>query len=115
MRDTNERLRNIQEAISNITKYTHQGRERFDQDELVRGWVILQLGIIGEAARAIPLDFKDQHPEILWTQIDRVRDTLVYIYFDIDIDIVWSVVEADLPILKASVEAILNEKESHDQ
>jgi len=115
VRDTNERLRNIQEAISNITKYTHQGRERFDQDELVRGWVILQLGIIGEAARAIPLDFKDQHPEILWTQIDRVRDTLVYIYFDIDIDIVWSVVEADLPILKASVEAILNEKESHDQ
>jgi len=115
VRDTNERLRNIQEAISNITKYTYQGRERFDQDELVQTWVILHLEIIGEAARAIPLDFKDQHPEILWTQIDRVRDTLVYIYFDIDIDMVWSVVEDDLPTLKAAVKAILNEKESHDQ
>jgi uncharacterized protein with HEPN domain len=58
MRDTNERLHDIQEAIDNINKYTNQGRERFDHDELVQTWVIRHMEIIGEAARAIPQDFK---------------------------------------------------------
>jgi len=36
VRDVSERLRDIQEAIARITKYTNQGREKFDQDELVQ-------------------------------------------------------------------------------
>lgn len=115
MRDINERLIDIQEAISDITKYTSQGRERFDEDELVRGWVRLQLITIGESVRAIPQDFKDQHPEILWAQINRMRNILIHIYFGVDYDVIWSVVEDDLPVLKAAVETILNKEESHDQ
>ena len=40
MRDVSERLRDIQEAIKQITKYTDSGRQSFDQNELVRIWVI---------------------------------------------------------------------------
>jgi len=36
VRDIPERLRDIQEAITRITKYTNQGRHLFDQDELVQ-------------------------------------------------------------------------------
>ena len=36
MRDPYERLRDIQEAIAQITKYTYLGRQSFDQDELIR-------------------------------------------------------------------------------
>ena len=35
MRDVSERLRDIQEAIKQITKYTDSGRQSFDQNELV--------------------------------------------------------------------------------
>ncbi len=56
MRDVSERLRNIQEAIAQVTKYTDPGRQSFDQNELVRIWVIHHLEIIGEAARSIPMD-----------------------------------------------------------
>lgn len=115
MRDLTERLRDIQEAISNITKYTSQGRERFDQDELIQTWVIRHLEIIGEAVRAIPQDFRNQHPEIPWKNINGMRNVLVHIYFGIDNDVIWSVVEDDLPVLKAAVEAILHKEESHDQ
>jgi len=58
MRDVSERLRDIQEAIRQITKYTNLGRQSFDQNELVRIWVIHHLEIIGEAARSIPQEFK---------------------------------------------------------
>ena len=115
MRDTNERLQDIQEAISRIEKYTSQGRKRFDEDELVQTWVERHLEKIGESVRAIPQDFKDQHPEIPWAQINRMRNILIHIYFGVDYDIVWSVVEDDLPVLKAAVEAILHKEESHDQ
>ena len=64
MRDVSERLRDIQEAIKQITKYTDSGRQAFDQNELVRIWVIHHLEIIGEAARSIPQEFKNSHPEV---------------------------------------------------
>lgn len=108
MRDVSERLHDIHEAITRIMKYTNQGRQIFDQDELVQTWVIHHLEIFGEAARAIPQDFKNNHPQIPWGQISGMRNILIHIYFGIDRDIVWQVVEHDLPILKTSVDAILN-------
>jgi uncharacterized protein with HEPN domain len=111
LRDTSERLRDIQEAITRIAKYTNQGRDAFDQDELVQTWVVHYLGIIGEAARAIPRDFKEHHPEIPWGQISGMRNILVHIYFGVDADIVWEVVEHDLPNLKASIDTILSPEE----
>ncbi len=70
MRDPYERLRDVQEAITHILKYTNRGRDLFYQDELVQTWVIRHLEIIGEAVRAIPQDFRDLHPEIPWKQIN---------------------------------------------
>lgn len=108
MREVSERLRDIQEAIARIRKYTNLGREKFDQDELIQTWVVHHLEIIGEATRSIPQDFKDLHPEIAWKQISRMRNILIHIYFGIDRDIVWEVVERDLPNLEMSINAILN-------
>ena len=101
-----------QEAIVHILKYTSQDRDIFYQNELVQGWVILQLVFIGEAVRAIPQDFRDLHPEIPWKQINAMRNILVHIYFDINLDRIWAVVENDIPPLKASVDAILAEQET---
>jgi|SRR5712692_7051046 uncharacterized protein with HEPN domain len=115
MRDTTERLRDIQEAITHITRYTNQGRQVFDQDELVQTWVIHHLEIIGEAARSIPQDFKDLHPKVPWKQISRMRNVLIHIYFRIDRNIIWDMVEYDLPSLKASIDAILNPDETEKE
>jgi uncharacterized protein with HEPN domain len=109
MRDIQERLRVIHEAIRCIEKYTQGGRELFDQNELIQTWVIHHLEIISEAARAIPQDYRSIHPEIPWNQISGMHNILIYIDFDIDRDIVWAVVEHDLPHLKSVIEAILTE------
>ena len=111
MRDSYERLRDVQEAIMQILKYTSQGSALFYHDELVQIWVIHHLEIIGEATRTIPHDFRNLHPEIPWKQINAMRNILVHLYFDINLDRVWAVVEQDLPILKASVDAILTVQE----
>ncbi|HEX6108754.1 MAG TPA: HepT-like ribonuclease domain-containing protein [Ktedonobacteraceae bacterium] len=86
MRDVYERLRDIQEAIERIWKYTNQGQDLFDQNELVQTWVIHHLEIIGEAARAIPQDFMNLHPEISWRQINGMRNILIHHYFGITLE-----------------------------
>lgn len=110
MRDVKERLLDIQEAIANIMKYTNQGRDSFDQNELIQTWVIRHLEIIGEAARTLPPDFKEHHPEMPWRKINGMRNILVHHYFVTDLDVVWSVVEDDLPELRVQVDAILNKQ-----
>ena len=49
MRDDRERLKDIQEAIERIERYTSKGRKAFERDELIQGWVVHHLQLIGEA------------------------------------------------------------------
>lgn len=109
MRDDRLRLLDILEAIEQIDKYTDQGRDAFEQNELIQTWVIHHLQIIGEACRAISQALKDQYPAVPWHKIIGMRNILVHIYFGIDEEIVWSVVERDLPALKQNVETMLQQ------
>ncbi len=115
MRDINERLRDMQEAITKIMKYASRGREAFDQDELIQTWVIHHMEIIGEASRAIPQEFRNQHPEIEWKQISGMRNALIHGYFEINTNRVWDTIIQDLPHLKASVDALLNTDSEGDE
>src|ERR1051325_3466612 len=99
MRDNLERVLDIAEAIARIEKYAVRGREAFESDELIQNWMVSHLQIIGEAARSFPEEFRTDHTEIPWTQIIGMRNILVHEYFGIDQEIVWSVVEKDLPAL----------------
>ena len=106
MRSNRERLLDIREAIERIEKYA-VSRETLTDDELVQTWTIHYLQVVGEAARALSADFRDRHPEIVWSDVIGMRNILAHRYFGIDVDVVWSVVEEDLPDLKTKVEAIL--------
>ncbi len=40
MRDPEERLRDILEAIANIERYAARGRQAFEGDELIQNWFV---------------------------------------------------------------------------
>lgn len=42
--------------------------------------------IIGEAASTVTKDFRDKHNEIPWASIVAMRNRLIHVYFDIDLD-----------------------------
>lgn len=87
-------------AVEAIRRQTLEGRTSFDENELIRVWVLHHLQIIGEAAsrldpqgeaaRALPL-----------RSIVGMRNLLVHGYFQVDDDLVWTVVERDLTPLEA--------------
>lgn len=45
------------DAITAIERYLPRGKGAFEEDELVQGWFVRNLEIVGEAARALPLTY----------------------------------------------------------
>lgn len=111
MRKDKVRLQDILEAIEKIEQYTDRGRQAFDTDEMFQVWVVYHLQILGEAANKLSPEIRTQYPGVPWTQIVGMRNVLVHDYFGIDLDVVWSVLERDLPQLKPQIAAILRDLE----
>ena len=57
------------------------------------------LGIIGEAARRISEELKQEHPKIPWRKIIAQRNVLIHEYDDIDYKEIWEVATFHLPRL----------------
>jgi uncharacterized protein with HEPN domain len=108
LRDDRVRLGDILEAIERIEKHVGQGRGVFSSDELVQTWVVHHLMIIGEACRSLSAEFRAAHPEDVWAQAAGLRNVIVHQYFGVDLDIVWGVIERDLPNLKRLVHQVLS-------
>jgi uncharacterized protein with HEPN domain len=107
MRDDSEKLLDINDSIERINKYAARGKETFQKEELIQTWIIHNLLIIGEAASRISDEFKASNSEIPWSKIIGMRNILVHGYFQIDIDIVWAVIEKDLPQLREMIKNVL--------
>jgi len=107
MREPKERLRDILDAIANIERYAARGQEAFEQEELIRTWVLYHIQLIGEAAARLGKAFHESHPEIPWAQTVAMRNLLIHEYFGVDLQEVWRTVERDLPVLKHQIEALL--------
>jgi len=73
MRDDRLRLADILEAIDQIEKYSQRGRTAFDDSELIRVWVLHHLEIVGEACRGLSDDFRNAHPDELWSDAISFR------------------------------------------
>ncbi|MDH4246687.1 MAG: DUF86 domain-containing protein [Deltaproteobacteria bacterium] len=111
MRDDQERLRDILEAIDNIESEADKGKSTFEQDRLVQSWIIRHLTIIGEAASKISQPLRNAEQEIPWSLMVAMRNILVHEYFGVDLNEVWQAVERDLPTLKASMIKLLQKLE----
>ena len=83
-----------------------KSRADLEADRVLSLAVVRLLEILGEAARRVPSEMQQLHPSIPWSYIIGMRNRLIHGYDRVDLDIVWSVVVADLPSLVAELEGI---------
>jgi len=81
--------------------------EQFVTDLKTIRAVAFEVGIIGEAARAIPAEIQAIHPEIPWEKLQTMRNFIIHEYFKLDEEILWQTVTQDLPPLVAMLKALL--------
>ncbi len=103
MKDDRVYLLHIRDAIQHILSYTDGGRDCFFTDRKTQDAVARNLEIIGEAAKHLSQSLKEAHPDISWKSIAGMRDKLIHDYFGIDLQLVWDVVERDLPLLNRKI------------
>jgi uncharacterized protein with HEPN domain len=101
MRRDLERLQDIWDAIERIQ--SRVDLDRIEDDEMLQVWVLYHMQIIGEAARALSSEIKQNYSQVPWSKIVGLRNRVVHEYFDIDLDIVIDIVVYDLPELKCGM------------
>jgi uncharacterized protein with HEPN domain len=81
--------------------------DAFLADQTLQRAFVRSLEIIGEAAKKVPDDFRNAHPNIEWRAMAGMRDRLIHDYFGVDLELVWDVVRNKVPELRAQLGRIL--------
>lgn len=103
-RDTGVLLEDIRDAMRKVSNYVEgMNLANFMADEKTVDAVVRNISVIGEAAKHLPEDFKDLHPEIPWAQMAGMRNRIVHDYAGVDLEIVWRVITEAMPDLAKGI------------
>jgi uncharacterized protein with HEPN domain len=69
--------------------------------------IVRSLEVIGEAVKKLPLELRNKYPQVDWSDIAGMRDVLIHNYFGIDYDIVWGVLQNEIPELQHELHRII--------
>lgn len=97
------RIRHMIEAAEEAMGFCEgMSESSFFADRRTQRAVVQCIEVIGEATRMVSQATRDQVPAVPWQQIVGMRHRIVHVYFDIDLRLVWQVVERDLrPLVDA--------------
>ncbi len=91
----------------NVIAYTEGlDRAHFIGSGLNYDATLRNLELIGEAATHIPEVIRTKHPQIPWRLIIATRNRLIHGYLGIDNDILWSIIEGDIPALLTALQTL---------
>jgi uncharacterized protein with HEPN domain len=79
-------------------------RRDLDTDRVLSLALVRLLEIVGEAANRVSENAKKQRPEIPWSQIISLRNRLIHGYDSVDLDILWQILNEDVPSLIAKLQ-----------
>lgn len=84
-------------------------RQRFIDSGLTYDATVRNLELIGAAATHIPDEIRNRHAQIPWRMIIAIRNRLIHGNLGIDNDILWSIIQSDIPTLLTQLQQLQHE------
>lgn len=105
-RDPAQRIDDILACCEKVLRFTAGlDQARFVEQELIVDAVLWNIEVIGEAAKNLPDDVRARMPGIEWKKVAGMRDWISHVYYRVDDDIVWDVIEHKIPELLCALRA----------
>ncbi|MBI3491219.1 MAG: DUF86 domain-containing protein [Acidobacteria bacterium] len=107
MKDDRVYLQHIRDALDDIAAYSGTDRAAFMAERMRQDATLRKLEIIGQAVKNLSEATKSRQPDIPWKRIAGLRDKVIHDYFGVDLEIVWAVVEKELPKFRSAIKTLL--------
>lgn len=101
-KDDSVYVEHILDCIDRIEEYI-ENKKQFQQSKLVQDAVIRNLQVLAESSQRLSEEFKNKNKNVPWKEISGFRNILVHDYLGVDIEMIWSVVDQDLPALRKAL------------
>lgn len=98
-RDLQFLLDMLQSAELILTYTAQSSKDEFVANVQLQDSVIRRLLVIAEAARRVSDTTRQALPNVSWQEINGIRNRLVHEYDDVNLNIVWDVVQSEIPPL----------------
>jgi uncharacterized protein with HEPN domain len=98
----------LDHAVEAIEMARGRTRADLDNDRQLNLALVRLLEIVGEAAGRVSDKTRECHPDIPWPEIVSLRNRLIHGYDEVDFDILWEIIQSDLPRLVSRLEEILD-------
>jgi uncharacterized protein with HEPN domain len=97
------------DAALEIRQYVQSAtRDDLNRNPMLVHSLVHLFEIIGEAANQISDELREKTPDIPWIIITGMRNRLIHVYFDIDLNVVWSTSTVDIPMLIAELKKLIS-------
>ena len=103
MKDDAVYLRHIAECLRRIEKNIAVGLNAFLASETIQDATLRNLQTMSEATQRLSDEIKSTRPLIEWERIGAFRNILVHNYLGIDLELIWIIVERDMPEFKDAI------------
>ena len=101
-------LEQIIESVNKIKNFSSGlNYNQFLGDQKTQSAVIMQLALIGELAKCVSIKTQTEI-SLPWSDIAGFRNRAIHDYYQIDLGIVWTTIQEDLPILEKAISDYLN-------
>lgn len=109
-------LEDIESGCKKVIRYTDGfSFGEFLLDEKTFDAVLRNLEVIGEAVKHIPDELRERSPDISWREIAGIRDFIAHVYFALDLEVLWDVIQVEIPVLLNAIHDVLDIETSHKE
>ncbi|WP_320167934.1 HepT-like ribonuclease domain-containing protein [Mangrovibacterium marinum] len=98
------------ETVGKILRYSqpYQSAEELYQHDRDFDATMMNFIVLGENVGKLSEQIKTDNPQIKWQQIYGLRNIIAHHYFGINVDLVWQIIQNDLPGLYRSLKQLTN-------